>query len=143
MPVRRATWCRPARQWVSVTPVALDRFVRALHHPADHEASDAQVREIVARSCVNAGLPEPVEVVISPVGMTLAVPRAATGRARPERSGQRGFPRFVNPGSGQPRQTVHVALTFAEPVRGPVLLGAGRYLGYGLFLPVADSGGAR
>ncbi|MGH3914876.1 MAG: type I-G CRISPR-associated protein Csb2, partial [Pseudonocardiaceae bacterium] len=33
MPLRRTTWCRPARQWISVTPVALDRFVRALHHP--------------------------------------------------------------------------------------------------------------
>lgn len=24
--LRRSTWCRPARRWVSVTPVALDRF---------------------------------------------------------------------------------------------------------------------
>jgi CRISPR-associated protein Csb2 len=134
MPLRRATWCRPARQWISVTPVALDRFVRALHHPTQHEVSDNQVCAIISRSCVHTGLPEPVDVVISPVGMTAAVPRTTSGRS------QRGhaFPPFVAAGSGELKQTVHVALTFTEKVRGPVLLGAGRYLGYGLFLPIRD-----
>ncbi len=136
MALRRATWCRPARQWISVTPVALDRFVRALHHPTQHEVSDEQVRDIVSRSCVHTGLPEPVDVVISPVGMASAVPRAAGGRSQRGRA----FPRFVAAGSGELKQTVHVALTFGEKVQGPVLLGAGRYLGYGLFLPVRDQG---
>lgn len=134
MPLRRATWCRPSRQWISVTPVALDRFVRGLHDPVSYDASDEQARAIVSQSCVHTGLPEPVDVVISPVGMTSAVPRAADGR----RGSRRAFPRFVAAGSGEHKQTVHVALTFAEKVRGPVLLGAGRYLGYGLFLPVRD-----
>ncbi|MGH3991188.1 MAG: type I-G CRISPR-associated protein Csb2, partial [Pseudonocardiaceae bacterium] len=138
MPLRRATWCRPARQWISVTPVALDRFVRALHHPTRHDVSDEQAREIVSRSCVHTGLPEPVEVVISPVGLTAAVPRA-NGRSPHGRA----FPRFVAAGSGELKQTVHVALTFAEDIRGPVLLGAGRYLGYGLFLPLRDPGSGR
>ncbi|MGH3942704.1 MAG: type I-G CRISPR-associated protein Csb2 [Pseudonocardiaceae bacterium] len=134
MPLRRVTWCRSAHQWISVTPVALDRFVRALHHPTQHEVSDEQVRAIIARSCVRTGLPEPAEVVISPVGLTAAVPRATNGRSQRGRA----FPRFVAAGSGELKQTVHVALTFSEKVRGPVLLGAGRYLGYGLFLPVRD-----
>jgi CRISPR-associated protein Csb2 len=142
MPLRRATWCRPSRQWVSVTPVALDRFVRALHDPARHSAANEQAREVVSRSCVHTGLPAPVEVAISPVGMTATVARAATGR-RERSGGQRTFPSFVAAGSGEYKQTVHVALTFAEKVRGPVLLGAGRYLGYGLFLPLPDQGGAR
>ncbi|MGH3831519.1 MAG: type I-G CRISPR-associated protein Csb2 [Pseudonocardiaceae bacterium] len=135
-PLRRATWCRPSRQWVSVTPVALDRFVRSLHHPTRHDVSDEHAREIVRQSCVHTDLPEPVDVVISPVGMVAAVARAATGG--PQRS--RAFPRFVAAGSRELKQTVHVALTFAEKVRGPVLLGAGRYLGYGLFLPMPDRG---
>ncbi len=136
MPLRRVTWCRPAHEWISVTPVALDRFVRALHHPTQYEVSDEQVRGIVSRSCVHTGLPEPVDVVISPVGMTSAVPRAASGRSQRGRA----FPRFVAAGSGELKQTVHVALTFTEKIQGPVLLGAGRYLGYGLFLPVRDPG---
>ncbi|MGH3914905.1 MAG: type I-G CRISPR-associated protein Csb2, partial [Pseudonocardiaceae bacterium] len=134
MPLRRATWCRPARQWISVTPVVLDRFVRALHHPTRHEVSDEQAREIVVRSCVHTGLPEPIDVVVSPVGMTSAVPRAGNGRAQRGRA----FSRFTAAGSGELKQTVHIALTFAENIRGPVLLGAGRYLGYGLFLPIRN-----
>ncbi|MGH3720795.1 MAG: type I-G CRISPR-associated protein Csb2 [Pseudonocardiaceae bacterium] len=90
-PLRRATWCRPSRRWVSVTPVALDRFVRGLHHPTQHDVSDKQAREIVSQSCIHTDLPEPVDVVISPVGMVTAVPRAVTGG--PQRS--RAFPRFV------------------------------------------------
>jgi len=30
---------------------------------------------------------------------------------------------------------VHADIEFPAPVRGPVLIGAGRYLGYGLCLP--------
>lgn len=133
-PLRRSTWCRPSRQWISVTPVALDRYVRGLHHPTRHNVSDEQARTIVGQSCVHTGLPEPVDVVISPVGMASAVPRAATGGSPRSRA----FPRFVAAGSRELKQTVHVALTFAEKVCGPILLGAGRYLGYGLFLPIQD-----
>jgi len=38
-------------------------------------------------------------------------------------------------GSGTPRACVHAEIEFTEPVRGPVLVGAGRYFGYGLCLP--------
>jgi len=33
---------------------------------------------------------------------------------------------------------VHADIQFAAPVRGPLLLGAGRYFGLGLCLPVED-----
>lgn len=137
--LRRTTWCRPARHWVSATPMALDRLVRGLHDPRRHPAADERAREIIARSCVHSGLPEPVDVVVSPVGMTSGVPPAPAGDPSGGRV-RRQFPRFVAAGSGQARQCVHVGLTFAEKIRGPVLLGAGRYLGYGLFLPVHEHG---
>jgi CRISPR-associated protein Csb2 len=137
--LRRTTWCRPARHWVSATPVALDRLVRGLHDPRRQPASDERVQEIIISSCVHTGLPEPVDVVVSPVGMTSGVPPAPAGGPGGGRV-RRQFPRFVAAGSGQVRQCVHVGLTFAEKIRGPVLLGAGRYLGYGLFLPVHEDG---
>jgi CRISPR-associated protein Csb2 len=34
------------------------------------------------------------------------------------------------------RQQWHVTLQFDRPVRGPVVLGAGRYRGYGLMVPL-------
>jgi len=135
--LRRTTWCRPARHWVSATPVALDRLVRGLHDPRRQPASDERVREVIISSCAHTGLPEPVDVVVSPVGMASGVPPAPTGGPSGGRA-RRQFPRFVAAGSGQVRQCVHVGLTFAEKIRGPVLLGAGRYLGYGLFLPVHE-----
>jgi CRISPR-associated protein Csb2 len=53
------------------------------------------------------------------------------GSAKP-----RTFPRFP-PDTGRPQRVlVHARLEFAEPVRGPILAGAGRYLGLGLFRPM-------
>lgn len=134
MALRRPTWCRPARDWVSVSPVALDRTVRGLRE-GRAGAEDAAKGSLV-RSCVRAGLPEPTEVAIGPAGMVTAVPAVPGRRSR----GWMTFPRFVAAGTGQHKQCIHASLTFAEPVRGPVLIGAGRYLGYGLFLPVSEAG---
>ena len=38
----------------------------------------------------------------------------------------------------RPRWGVHATLRFPVPVRGPVLLGAGRYFGLGLMRPVVE-----
>lgn len=133
--LRRPTWCRRARYWVSASPVALDRAVQGLRE--GKAGADVAAQESLARSCVRSGLPEPVAVVIGTAGMAAAVP-AAPGRSS---RGRRTFPRFVAAGTGQHKQCVHASLTFAEPVRGPVLIGAGRYLGYGLFLPMGEDDG--
>jgi CRISPR-associated protein Csb2 len=130
--LRRWAWCRPARQWISVTPVALDRAVPGLHDGRD--GAEQAARASLARSCSTYGLPEPTEVAVGTAGMTAAVP-ASPGRSSP---GRRTFPRYVAEGTGQHKQCVHAMLTFAEPVRGPVLIGSGRYLGYGLFLPIRE-----
>jgi CRISPR-associated protein Csb2 len=131
---RRDYWCRPARRWVTVTPIALDRF------PGDLRSSTARIRdraeneaaESVARACVFAGLadsPEDVQVTVrleAPLVGLPASPSNGPGRGR--------FPRYQT-GSGTPRACVHAEIEFREPVLGPVLVGAGRYLGYGLCLP--------
>ena len=39
-----------------------------------------------------------------------------------------------------PRLAKHVTLAFDRPVRGPVLLGAGRYFGLGLMRPLRGEG---
>jgi len=131
---RRDYWCRPASRWVTVTPIALDRF------PGDLRSSNARMRdraedeaaEAVARACVFAGLtdvPEDVQVTIrldAPLIGLPASPSSGPGRGR--------FPRYQT-GGGTPRACVHAEIKFPEPVLGPVLVGAGRYLGYGLCLP--------
>ncbi|WP_428264873.1 type I-G CRISPR-associated protein Csb2 [Haliangium sp.] len=118
------TWLGPARRWRSVTPVALDRFPRRLF------SADAGVRArardhavaTVAQSCVRVGLPAPRRVHIDTAASVPGAP------ASPR------YPRFDS--GGVPRLLVHVDLDFAAPVCGPVVLGAGRYAGLGLCLPV-------
>jgi len=55
------------------------------------------------------------------------------GTAKP-----RSYPRFPA-GSHKPQRVlVHVRLVFGQPVRGPLLIGVGRYQGLGLFAPLDE-----
>jgi CRISPR-associated protein Csb2 len=130
--LRRSTWCRPATEWATATPIALDRFPGDLSSARVdmRETAEAAARATIARACLFAGLPEPTDVEVDTVSFLSAVPPAnRKGRGR-------GFPAFVAGTSRQARLGVHARLRFAEPVAGPVLVGAGRYLGYGLCLPL-------
>lgn len=133
--LRRATWCRPSTEWATATPVALDRFPGDLASPRPGvraKAEEAAAGTLV-RACRFAGLPEPTDVEVDSNAFLGAVPSAN----RKGRLG--GFPPFIAGTSGQVRLGVHARLRFAEPVAGPVLIGAGRYLGYGLCLPLDRS----
>jgi CRISPR-associated protein Csb2 len=134
--ITRDYWCRPASRWLTVTPIALDRFPGNLRsrEPRARDRADAEAVVSVARACVFAGLvdlPEHVRVTIRLDSPLVGMPASPAGRHHP---GQRQFPGYQT-GTGAPRACVHAEVEFAEPVRGPVLIGAGRYLGYGLCLP--------
>ena len=124
--LRRGTWSRPSRTWATATPVALDRHPGDLHDP-DHTkraAAFAAATASIKAALQTFGLPEPIDV---DVVRSCALP----GTAKP-----RTFPRFPANTDRLQRVLVHVRLVFAEPIAGPVLLGAGRFHGLGLFLPV-------
>ena len=106
-------WRLGSRRWVTATPVVLDRFPKK-------KSQDVQE---VLRSCRMVGLPEPVDIQVS--GEPL-MPGAV--RLRPTDLPQQVRGRLYR----------HVSLTFDRAVSGPVLLGAGRYLGVGLLAPLAD-----
>lgn len=105
-------WTRPSRRWATVTPVVLDRFPKR----------DGVAGEI-ARGCQALGLPVPEDVVVG------AGPMIRGGAALRRRH----LPRQ----EGRPRLFTHAVITFPTAVRGVLLLGAQRYLGMGLFAPVA------
>lgn len=133
MNLRPATWCRPARTWVSATPVALDRNPGNLfaREPDVARAAYESAAEIVATGCVRIGLPRPTRVEIIP-----SVPMPGVAKAR-------AFPPFPTDRRKAQRVKVHAVLEFDEPVQGPVVVGAGRYYGLGLFRPLdAMEGGA-
>jgi CRISPR-associated protein Csb2 len=109
--IRPERWRRGSDHWVSVTPVVLDRFPRK-----------GDIEQEIARSCTRAGLPEPREIVVS------TEPLVAGGvRMRPQDLPQQARGKLFR----------HVDLRFDLKVAGPVLLGAGRYLGVGLMAPLA------
>lgn len=130
----RGFWCRPAWVWRTVTPIALDRFPGNLrsHNPQQRVRAEAEATAAVARACGFAGLPEPVEVTIRLDAPLAGVPAPPSSRRRVGHQ----YPGYLT-GRGVPRVCVHAVIEFAEPVRGPVLVGAGRYFGYGLCLPDA------
>jgi CRISPR-associated protein Csb2 len=145
------TWTahhRGAVTWASVTPVVLDRFPKS-DRLKDRLAWTHEVVEIVVAACARIGLPEPCAVDIDTTSWHLGSPRAACkrrllrGHAGISTEGGAihgdGFPPFPVRGTNSPRPQVHVWLRFSEPVIGPVLLGAGRYLGYGLCSPLRES----
>ena len=129
--LRPGTWCQAARRFVTATPIALDRNpgnLRSNQHGAAHRAS-IEAQRSIADACERIGLPRPISVEVS---LAPLLPGA-----QPVRS-------FV-PWPGQPGRTArvraHADIRFAAPVRGPVLLGAGRFFGLGLCMPMPEDAG--
>lgn len=129
--LRPVTWARASRSWATATPIALDRNPGDLHDadPARRERAFAEATEIVRKAIERIGLPAPegVDVLRSAVVPATEKPRR--------------FPRF--PASEKRPQCVliHARILFSEPVRGPLLLGAGRHYGLGLCRPVDGRAG--
>ena len=117
-------WCSTSDVWASATPVLLDRF-------PDHGDAEEEAR-LIAAACTNIGLPEPIAIELHKHSAVRGAPSAYPARGdarRPDWS----FPRGAKFAS-RPRR--HVVLQFGEPVSGPVILGAGRFRGFGLCLPL-------
>ena len=124
--LRPGTWCQPWHSWATVTPIALDRNPGDLHddNPARRARAFEEATELVASAVRRSGLPAPAAI---DVVRSCVVP----GTMKPK-----DFPRFPISRDRPQRVLVHARLVFAEPVRGPILLGAGRYLGLGLCRPL-------
>lgn len=127
--LRPRVWSRTSRRWVSATPIALPTHPGPLGRgtAAARAKAWAKAEQAVAASCRHVGLPEPERVVVS-------IEPFIQG-AHPARQ----FPAFrqgATHGRGVARRQVHTSVTFAEPVSGPLVLGAGRYAGLGLMRPV-------
>ena len=120
--LQRETWTRASRFWASVTPVVFNRHF-------DGEAKWERAAESVKDACSHIGLPRPVEVLLHPVSLLEGVPHA------------REFPQLVRKRDGGRQMHAHAVVIFEEPVVGPVLIGAGRFRGYGLCRPL-DTGKA-
>jgi CRISPR-associated protein Csb2 len=110
-----STWTRPSMIWASVTPVVLH------HHPKKRQGD----LERILRDAFNSALlPEPKRIRV-------------LGGSLFEGGGQSlDLPPFDEGGESMCKYQTHVYAEFDRPVKGPILLGRGRFRGYGLFRPV-------
>ena len=114
------TWSKAHTVWSTVTPFVFDRY------PKDPYGDEAErtLREAMTR----VGLPEPCEIDLHYNPWHRGVPKASAFPPVPSR-----------PGKPQ-RYHCHARVRFDRPVAGPLVAGAGRYYGYGLFRALFDGG---
>ena len=104
-------WTQESRRWATA-------------FPAIHERHGPLTLAEIARWCSHAGLPEPEAFRAARHPLVHgAADLAPVEVHRPDRPG---------------RPYSHIELLFAEPVTGPVVIGAGRQRGFGLCVPVTD-----
>jgi CRISPR-associated protein Csb2 len=116
--LRPARWTSSSSVWASATPVVLNRHFKG-------KDRWEQAAESVKDACEHIGLPRPRNVLLHPVSHIEGAPHA------------REFPPLFRKRDGGRRSHSHAVLVFDEPVEGPVLIGAGRFRGYGLCRPIA------
>jgi CRISPR-associated protein Csb2 len=109
------TWVGPSEKWATVTPIVLDQFPKRPY-------SDESI-EIIEQSCTRVGLPRPSVVEVDAVPWLIGV------------SPVHDFVPYKKEGV-PPRIHVHARIEFESKVEGPVIVGAGRFLGMGLMRPL-------
>jgi CRISPR-associated protein Csb2 len=122
------TWCEEGTVWGTVTPILLDRFPGDLgsNNTAIAQRAEEEAQQVISRACERVGLPRPRIV-------SLAAP-CFTGCAVAEK-----FRRRRDRDGLPPRVRVHALIDFGQVIQGPVVLGAGRYIGLGLCRPLIEA----
>jgi CRISPR-associated protein Csb2 len=124
-PVR---WSRSSTRFITATPIALDKNPGNLRSNQDGTAYKAalEAQQSVSDACQHVVGVRPVSVEVSLAPLLPGAQHVREFLPWPGRPGR------------TPRVRVHADIRFSDPVRGPLLLGAGRYFGLGLCLPVED-----
>lgn len=156
------TWTRTSRRWASVTPIVFGRFPRKrpgngqwMLHPDTEDCVREMLQQLEIKD--DAGnLVRDCDVRVMNASVFQGVPPShhfptLSDRGKPiymeptgqHREGSAWTPKRQKPEPGQrPRWSAHVLLDFLVPVRGPLTLGAGRYLGLGLCKPYQPQWGS-
>ncbi|MEX1027988.1 MAG: type I-U CRISPR-associated protein Csb2 [Candidatus Paceibacterota bacterium] len=129
-------YLRASKYWATAAPMVFGHYLRKL--------DESRTFKIVGDSCEAIGLPRPSNVRVSPTAMVRGVPQSyvfpsLSSNGKPVwsryRNGRYTVPHRLPDGSTV-RMRYHVALEFPQAVRGPVVIGAGRYFGLGLCVPI-------
>ncbi len=121
-------WCRASTRFLTATPIALDKNPGNLRSNLDGTARKAalEAQQSISDACLRVVGAQPSSVEVSLAPLLPGAQHVREFLPWPRRPGR------------TPRVRVHADISFDAPVRGPLLLGAGRYFGLGLCLPVED-----
>jgi CRISPR-associated protein Csb2 len=121
-------WCRASTRFITATPIALDKNPGNLRSNQDGTARKAalEAQRSISDACLRVVGVQPVSVEVSLAPLLPGAQHVRDFLPWPGRPGR------------TPRVRVHADVRFEDRVRGPLLLGAGRYFGLGLCLPVGD-----
>lgn len=121
-------WSRASARFITATPIALDKNPGNLRSNLERTAYKAalEAQQTIGDACqrVMGVRPTSVEVSLAPL--------------LPGAQHVRDFLPWPGRPGRTPRVRVHADIRFPEPVRGPLIVGAGRYFGLGLCLPVEN-----
>lgn len=121
-------WCRASTRFITATPIALDKNpgnLRSNQEGTAHKAA-LKAQQSISDACLRVVGVRPISVEVSLAPLLPGAQHVRDFLPWPGRPGR------------TPRVRIHADICFDEPVRGPLLLGAGRYFGLGLCLPVED-----
>ena len=116
-------WTAQSDTWQTVIPLELDRYVQPASRMRRRGWNDREWKRaegLVRRACGAEGLPEPVAVELSRTPFATGSPHASQMRREQHHD----------------RPLIHARITLPEAVRGPISIGRGRHLGYGLMEPL-------
>ena len=138
--LRSGRYARRARIWSTVTPIALDNAPV----PGRPEERQRQAMDEIKFSCERIGLPRPsgIQVALhSAHAGSPSVPAWQNGSSQEiaavlRRGGYASWEQWDLPTYIRHQPLTHATLSWQEPVEGPVILGAGRFVGLGLCLPL-------
>lgn len=106
-----------ARTWATTTPILLPGHDVRRQDKGDHRRRIARAAQLVAKSLAQAGCHVPCEIWMERNAFWPGLTHAANYVPRQK---YLKYPRW------------HARLTFAEPITGPLVIGAGRHVGFGV-----------
>jgi CRISPR-associated protein Csb2 len=131
-------YARRSRIWATVTPLVLDRHLKG----RSGEALQDEMEALIAEACERSVGVRPVRVVAGKHSAVTGAPSAYPSGKAPRWTGWR------TPEALGSRRLVHAIIDFGvdaggveREVAGPILIGAGRFCGLGLCLPLNGGNG--
>jgi len=123
--LRSETWCKSSNTWATATPIVMDRMQNSRRSDPDGWACDQ-----IAKMCELQKLPRPSQVIIRPVSYLEGTPTI------------KEFPAILR-NNGTSHRMVHAHITWDDAIIGPLVLGAGRFKGYGFCKPCGEWDGSK